>query len=72
MAVQLLVPFRHFLYRGHVDWTEEGNRFAWRMKLRDKRGEMTFVAVDPVARKIYPLDGLEAALTPGQRRNRET
>ena len=68
VAVQLLVPFRHFLYRGHVDWTEEGNRFAWRMKLRDKRGEMTFVAVDPVARKIYPLDGLEAALTPGQRR----
>jgi vitamin K-dependent gamma-carboxylase len=68
VAAQLLVPFRHFLYPGYVDWTEEGSRFSWRMKLRDKRGEMTFVAVDPVARKIYPLDGLEAALTPTQRR----
>lgn len=68
VAVQLLVPFRHFLYPGNVDWTEEGNRFAWRMKLRDKRGAMTFVAVDPVAGKVYPLDGLEAALTPYQRR----
>jgi hypothetical protein len=68
VAVQLFVPLRHVLYAGDVDWTEEGNRFAWRMKLRDKRGEMTFVAVDPAARKVYPLEGLEAALTPAQRR----
>ncbi|MEL6149953.1 MAG: HTTM domain-containing protein [Chloroflexota bacterium] len=33
---QLLFPFRHFLYPGEVSWTEEGHRFAWHMRLRDK------------------------------------
>jgi vitamin K-dependent gamma-carboxylase len=46
VAVQLLVPFRHHLYPGLVHWTEEGHRFAWHMKLRDKQGWATFTAVD--------------------------
>jgi hypothetical protein len=27
---------------GNVNWTEEGHRFSWRMKLRDKVGEARF------------------------------
>src|SRR6185503_2026118 len=42
LAVQSLVPLRHFLYQGNVNWTEEGHRFSWRMKLRDKVGEARF------------------------------
>lgn len=47
-AVQLLLPFRHWLYPGDVAWTEEGHMFSWRMKLRDKQAEeMTFWVRDP-------------------------
>jgi len=48
IIVQLLVPLRHWWYPGDVNWTEEGHRFSWRMKLRDKDARATFVAVDPV------------------------
>jgi hypothetical protein len=41
-AVQLLVPLRHHLYPGDVAWTEEGHRFAWRMRLKDKVGAARF------------------------------
>lgn len=36
VAVQLLLPLRHWLYPGDVAWTEEGHLYSWRMKLRDK------------------------------------
>jgi vitamin K-dependent gamma-carboxylase len=46
-AVQLLVPLRHFLYPGNVSWTEQGHRFAWHMKLRDKEARARFTVTDP-------------------------
>lgn len=33
---QVLFPLRHWLYPGDVNWTEEGHKYSWRMKLRDK------------------------------------
>ena len=42
LAVQLLFPLRHFLYPGNVNWTEEGHRFSWHMKLRDKEARALF------------------------------
>lgn len=48
VVFQLLIPLRHFLYRGSVHWTEEGHRFAWHMKLRDKQGTARFYVRDPV------------------------
>jgi len=33
VALQLLVPFRHYLYPGDVSLSREGHCFAWRMKL---------------------------------------
>jgi vitamin K-dependent gamma-carboxylase len=48
VLLQLLVPFRHFLYPGNVHWTEEGHRFSWHMKLRDKDGTARFFVTDPV------------------------
>ncbi len=47
MAVQILLPLRHYLVPGNVHWTEEGHRFAWHMKLRDKEGEARFIASNP-------------------------
>lgn len=46
MLVQILVPLRHFLYPGTVHWTEEGHRFSWHMKLRDKDAEGKFWTLD--------------------------
>ncbi len=55
LAWQLLFPLRHWLYPGDVAWTEEGHKFAWRMKLRDKQGHLRFYAADPVTGKTWRL-----------------
>jgi vitamin K-dependent gamma-carboxylase len=65
IAVQLLVPFRHHLYPGLVHWTEEGHRFAWHMKLRDKQGWATFTAVDRRTGERRQLDTSDL-ITPRQ------
>ena len=50
VAVQLLVPLRHLLYPGDVAWTEEGHRFSWRMKLREKEQTLEFLVTAPSTR----------------------
>jgi hypothetical protein len=47
VAIQVLVPLRHFLYPGDVSWTEEGHRFSWHMKLRSKVALVSFRLTDP-------------------------
>jgi hypothetical protein len=49
LAVQVLVPLRYLLYPGNVSWTEEGHRFAWMMKLRDKDAGARFTVRDPAS-----------------------
>jgi vitamin K-dependent gamma-carboxylase len=58
LAVQVLVPLRHFLYPGNVSWTEEGHRFSWHMKLRDKEATAEFVATDPATGQTWEIDPL--------------
>lgn len=65
VAIQVLVPFRHFLYPGNVHWTEEGHRFSWHMKLRVKRAEATFTAKDKDGNAI-DLSDFEGVLTDRQ------
>lgn len=55
-AWQILMPLRHLLYRGNVSWTEEGHRFSWRMKLRDKQAHVTFTVWSPSARTSWDVD----------------
>lgn len=38
--LQLVLPIRHFFIPGNVLWTEEGHRYAWRMKLRAKHVDL--------------------------------
>jgi hypothetical protein len=48
LAVQTLLPLRHWLIPGDVAWTEEGHILSWRMKLRNKEGELkAFVLENP-------------------------
>jgi len=46
VVVQLVVPLRHWAYPGDVNWSDEGHRFSWRMKLRDKDAVATFIEID--------------------------
>jgi hypothetical protein len=46
LALQLALPLRHHLYPGPVAWTEEGHRFSWRMKLRDKEASVRLTTRD--------------------------
>ncbi len=54
--VQGLLPFRHFLYPGDVNWTEEGSRFAWRMMLVDKTSAMQILARNPRTGQTFAVD----------------
>ncbi len=56
VALQTLVPLRHFLYPGNVNWTEEGHRFAWHMKLRDKSSRIELTATDSATGKDWKID----------------
>jgi hypothetical protein len=66
LLVQVAVPLRHTLYPGDVAWTEEGHRFAWRMKLRSKQIELVVLARDPSRPRTWTVN-LPAYLTPKQR-----
>lgn len=44
VAVQLALPLRHLAYPGDVLWNEDGMRFAWHVLIREKHGNVTFVA----------------------------
>jgi hypothetical protein len=59
----LLIPLRHWLYPSDVAWSEEGHRFAWRMKLRDKDATLVVFATNPATgevREVNPRQWLTA------------
>jgi vitamin K-dependent gamma-carboxylase len=56
VAGQLLIPLRHWLYPSDVAWSEEGHRFAWRMKLRDKDASLALFATDPLSGATREID----------------
>jgi vitamin K-dependent gamma-carboxylase len=55
LAVQLILPLRHYLYPGNVSWTEEGHNFAWHMKLRTKGGEAVFTITHPGSGQTWTI-----------------
>ena len=56
MAYQLLMPMRHLLYPGDVNWTGEGLLFSWHMKLSDKRNAIKMFATNPVRNETWEVD----------------
>ncbi|WP_417451082.1 HTTM domain-containing protein [Kordiimonas sp.] len=56
LTSQALLPLRPYIYDGTVAWNEQGHRFSWRMKLRDKEGEIAFILVDPRSEKRWHVD----------------
>ena len=35
-ALQILIPFRQYMFEGYADWTMEAQRFSWRMKTQNR------------------------------------
>ncbi|MEM9163629.1 MAG: HTTM domain-containing protein, partial [Cyanobacteria bacterium P01_F01_bin.4] len=63
VTFQCVMPLRHYLYPGNANWTEEGHRFAWHMKLRDKEGTAKFFVRNPTSgevQQVWPEDYLTA------------
>lgn len=62
LVVQILLPLRHHGYPGNVNWTEEGYRFAWRMRLHTKKSKARFFVTDsehPDGWQMNPLEYLD-------------
>jgi vitamin K-dependent gamma-carboxylase len=66
-TIQLLIPLRHLLYPGSVDWTYEGHLFSWRMKLLNRDARARFFVTDPNTKVTHEVDPLEH-LRPAQAR----
>jgi hypothetical protein len=60
LALQALVPLRHWVYPGNVNWTEEGHILSWRMKLREKDGDLRSVTI------VHPTTGERVVHDPRQ------
>lgn len=60
----ILLPIRHHLYPGNVNWSEEGHRMSWRMMLRSKSGKASFKAVLPDGKEVTHVP--QTDLTPKQ------
>jgi hypothetical protein len=46
VLLQLLLPLRHYLYPGPVEWNSEGHYYAWRMLISDNTGNVEFFITD--------------------------
>ncbi len=55
VAVQILLPLRHWAYPGDSAWTAEGSRLAWRVMLIEKTGFVQF-RVEAVDGRIWTVD----------------
>jgi len=54
--IQFLYPLRHNLIPGNANWTEEGHRYAWHMKLRQKSAKARFRVVDNDNKKVTKVN----------------
>ncbi len=51
LVFQILFPFRYFLYKDELFWTEEGFRFSWRVMIMEKAGYTQFIVKDKISKK---------------------
>lgn len=62
VVLQCLIPLRFALYPGRVNWTEQGFRFAWRVMLIEKTGQVEYEVrtADGKRYHVYPRKELGA------------
>ena len=52
-ALQLVLPLRFLAYPGNVLWHEQGMRFSWRVMVRAKGGNTTFIVTNKATREEW-------------------
>ena len=55
VLLQLGLPFRYLAYDGSVLWHEQGMRLSWRVMVREKNGNVTYVVTDPRAGRSWQV-----------------
>ena len=53
VALQLLIPFRHLLYKRDAHWTHEGVDFSWRMMADHHETDGSITIEDPQTKDVY-------------------
>ena len=56
IGFQILFPFRYFLYKDELFWTEEGFRFSWRVMIMEKAGYTQFTVKDVASNKSIRIN----------------
>lgn len=52
-ALQLAMPLRFLYYGGNILWHEQGMRFSWRVMLRAKGGQTTFLVRNTNTNRVW-------------------
>jgi hypothetical protein len=65
LLVQVLVPLRHFLVPGDVNWTKENIRFSWMVMAHVMHGTMKITAIDRTNNENIPIM-IDEDITPAQ------
>ncbi|MDT5016119.1 MAG: hypothetical protein QOD39_2279, partial [Mycobacterium sp.] len=63
-VVQIVMPLRHYAYPGDVNWTTEGDLWAWRMLLVEARHRTVFTVESKATGaecRLNPLDYIDEA-----------
>ena len=68
LVIQIILPFRHFLFDGHVDYNGIGQRFSWRMKIMYKESEIDYFITNIMTREKYNVN-IKTMLTNRQYNN---
>jgi len=59
IAIQLLLPMRHWFIKGDVAWTEEGHRLSWRLMLRFRHAETSFKVYNKTTQDTIFINNLD-------------
>src|SRR5205085_5223721 len=62
------LPLRHFFIPGNVNWTEEGQKFSWHMKLSTKNEIASFTIKNNATNETLPFN-INYYLRPWQKNN---
>ena len=68
LMFQVILPFRHILIPGYVDYTGVGQRFSWRMKIMYKNSDIRYFIINKNSDEKYEVH-IEKMLTPKQYNN---
>jgi hypothetical protein len=53
IALQVLIPLRHLIYKRDLEWTHEGSNFSWRMMADHHETNGGITIEDPRTKTVY-------------------